>query len=370
MQSSIPPLIPSEVEGRTGRGASLDFARDERSWVRGAMVGPAFAWMTMWSKGGPVFPLVHHPDYVAPLPPGHSFPMDKYGLVMAALREAGAAWDEHAPEPMPRAWIEAVHSPDYVEMVMAASVDRERERRIGFPVTERVRRRSLLSSGGTYLAARLAMETGYAANTAGGSHHAMPDTGAGYCVLNDLAIAANRTLAEGRAKRVMIVDLDVHQGDGTAVMLAGRADAFTFSMHAAKNFPVRKARSSRDVELPDGLGDADYLEVLARELPACLDAFSPDLVLYQAGVDPHVDDRLGRLALTDGGLEARDRFVMGECRRRGVPLASVLGGGYSRNGDRMAIARRHARSIIALADESGASVLSSASADARRPLRL
>ena len=298
-----------------------------------------------------MFPLVHHPDYVAPLPPGHSFPMDKYGLVMVALREAGAAWDEHAPEPCPREWVEAVHTPDYVDMVMTASVDRERERRIGFPVTERVRRRSLLSSGGTYLAARLAIGAGYAANTAGGSHHAMPDTGAGYCVLNDLAVAANRLLAEGVVRRVMIVDLDVHQGDGTAVMLAGRMDTFTFSMHGAKNFPVRKARSSRDVELPDGMTDDAYLETLARELPPCLDEFLPDLVLYQAGVDPHVDDRLGRLALTDEGLEARDRFVMRACRQRGIPLMSVLGGGYSRDGDRMTVARRHARSIVTLADE-------------------
>ena len=247
-------------------------------------------------------PLVHHPDYVAPLPPGHRFPMDKYGLVMTALREVGACWEEHVPEPMPRKWIEAVHSADYVEAVMTATVDRERERRIGFPVTEHMRQRALLASGGTWLAATFALRHGYAANTAGGSHHAMPDGGAGYCVLNDLAIAANRLLSEGLARRVMIVDLDVHQGDGTAVMLAGRADVFTFSMHGTNNFPVRKARSSHDVDLPDGLDDAGYLEVLARELPPLLDRFAPDLVLYQAGVDPHVDDRLGRLALTDAGL--------------------------------------------------------------------
>ncbi|MDO9487043.1 MAG: histone deacetylase [Sphingomonadaceae bacterium] len=296
-----------------------------------------------------MFPLVHHPAYVAPLPPGHSFPMDKYGLVMVALREAGAVWNEHVPEPMPRDWIEAVHSADYVEAVMTATVDRERERRIGFPVTERMRLRSLLAAGGTFLAAKLALDQGFAANSAGGSHHAMPDGGAGYCVLNDLAIAAHRLLAEGAARRVMIVDLDVHQGDGTAVMLAGRTDAFTFSMHAAKNFPARKARSSHDVDLPDGVEDAAYLEALARELPPCLDRFRPDLVLYQAGIDPHVDDRLGRLALSDAGLAARDAFVMGECRRRGVPLASVLGGGYSRDGDRLDVARRHARSILALA---------------------
>lgn len=294
------------------------------------------------------FPLVHHPDYVAPLPPGHSFPMDKYGLLMLALEEAGAAYARIAPEPCPRAWIEAVHAPDYVTAVLSAAVDPVRERRIGFPVTPRVARRSQLSAGGTYLAGRLALRHGYAANGAGGSHHAMPEAGAGYCVLNDLGIAAHRLLAEGHARRVMIVDLDVHQGDGTAVMLAGREDAFTFSMHAAKNFPARKARSSRDVELPDGMEDEAYLGRLAHELPPCLEAFRPDLVLYQAGVDPHADDRLGRLALSDAGLMARDRFVMSECRRRGIPLASVLGGGYSRNGDASVVARRHAATILTL----------------------
>ncbi|MFC3711813.1 histone deacetylase [Sphingoaurantiacus capsulatus] len=295
--------------------------------------------------------LVHHPDYVAPLPPGHSFPMDKYGQVMLALREAGAEWEEHRPEPMPRQWIEAVHSAEYVEAVLTATVDRERERRIGFPVTERVSRRSQLSSGGTWLAANLALTHGYAANTAGGSHHALPDGGAGYCVLNDLAITTNRLLTEGAVRRVMIVDLDVHQGDGTAVMLAGRTDAFTFSMHAAKNFPVRKARSSHDVELPDGIGDDAYLETLCCELPPMLDRFAPDIVLYQAGVDPHMEDRLGRLALSDAGLDARDRFVMAECRERGIALASTLGGGYSRGDALIEVSRRHARSILALATE-------------------
>lgn len=296
-----------------------------------------------------MFAIAHHPDYVAPLPAGHSFPMDKYGLLIVALAEAGAAFELFEPEPMPRDWIAAVHAPAYVDAVLAARVDRERERRIGFPVTERVARRSLLSSGGTYLAARLALARGFAANSAGGSHHALPDGGAGYCVLNDLAIATNRLLAEGHARRVMIVDLDVHQGDGTAVMLAGRTDAFTFSMHAAKNFPVRKAASSRDVELPDGTEDDEYLGVLSRELPPLLDAFAPDLVLYQAGVDPHIEDRLGRLALSDAGLAARDRFVMLEAGRRGIALASVVGGGYSR-GDVMSVARRHAASIMALAE--------------------
>ena len=293
-----------------------------------------------------MFALVHHPDYVAPLPPGHSFPMDKYGLVMLALEEAGAAFERFEPEPMPRGWIEAVHAHDYVEAVLTQCVDREIERRIGFPVTPRVARRSQLAMGGTYLAGRLALKRGFAANSAGGSHHALPDTGAGYCVFNDLAVAANRLRSEGEARRILIVDLDVHQGDGTAVIFAGDPDVFTFSVHAEKNFPVRKARSHLDVALADGVDDDGYLAAVEQELPRLLDDFQPDLVYYQAGVDPHVDDRLGRLALTDVGLARRDAYVMTECRRRGVPLASVLGGGYG--ADRMAVARRHAASIMTL----------------------
>lgn len=292
---------------------------------------------------------VHHPDYVAELPSDHSFPMSKYRLLIDALAERGTALAQHTPEPVPRAWVEAVHAPAYVAAVLAATVDRAIERRIGFPVTPRVARRSVLSAGGTHLAARLALAHGYAANGAGGSHHALHDTGAGYCVLNDLAIAATRLLAEADARRILIVDLDVHQGDGTAALLAHEPRAFTFSMHAEKNFPVRKQPSDRDVPLPDGTTDAAYLAILAAELPPILDAFRPDIILYQAGVDPHVDDKLGRLALTDYGLEVRDRFVMREAAQRSVPLASVLGGGYGP--DRLAIARRHAASIIALADE-------------------
>lgn len=297
-----------------------------------------------------MFAVVHHPDYVAPLPPGASFPMDKYALVMLALDElVPGSFRVVTPEPMPPAWIEAIHDPAYVEAVLTQTVAPERERRIGFPVTERVTRRALLSAGGTYAAARIALSEGYAANAAGGSHHALPDGGAGYCVFNDLAVTANRLIAEGRARRILVVDLDVHQGDGTAVCLGGRPEIATFSMHAERNFPVRKARSTRDVALPDGVVDAAYLDTLLRELPPLLAAHSPDLVLYQAGVDPHGDDRLGRLALTDAGLEARDRAVMRLCRAAGVPVASTLGGGYGN--DRMAIARRHARTMIALAEE-------------------
>ena len=221
-----------------------------------------------------------------------------------------------------------------------------KERAIGFPVTARVARRSLLSVGGTWLAARLALTHGYAANSAGGSHHARADTGAGYCVFNDLAIAANRLIAERRAHRILILDCDVHQGDGTASLTAGRDDIFTLSLHAEKNFPVRKARSSRDVPLPDGIGDEAYLATLSEEVPAVIASFGPDFILYQAGVDPHAQDRLGRLALTDEGLIARDAYIGRVAAEHGLPIASTLGGGYGE--DRMEVARRHARAMQTL----------------------
>ncbi len=295
-----------------------------------------------------MFALVHHREYVAPLPPGNRFPMSKYALLMPALAELGARYQLHMPAPMPRAAIEAVHDPAYVAAVFDGTLTSEQTRRIGFPVTTEVVARSRRVMGGTYLAARLALRQGIAVNTAGGSHHALADAGAGYCVFNDLAVAAQRLLSEGHVARLMVVDLDVHQGDGTAAILAGRDDAITFSMHAAKNFPVRKARSTRDVELPDGMGDAEYLAVLAAELPPLLDQHRPQLVLYQSGVDPHVDDRLGRLALSDVGLAARDRFVVRACATRDIPLATTLGGGYGN--DVAAVAMRHARSIKAAAD--------------------
>ena len=286
---------------------------------------------------------------MAPQPTRGTFKFDKYITVMQALRDSGSPMTEHAPQPMPRAWLEAVHDPAYVDEVFRAEVPREKERRIGFPVTERIRDRVRHTNGGTWLAARLAMEHGYAANSAAGSHHALADTGAGYCVFNDLAVAANRLIAEGDAKRILIVDLDVHQGDGTASLTAGREDIFTLSLHAEKNFPVRKARSSRDVALPDSLDDEGYMDALDRHLPAIFDQFVPDLVLYQAGVDPHVDDRLGRLSLTNAGLDQRDRYVVNLARRNGIPIASALGGGYG--DDPHEVGARHARSMLAMADE-------------------
>jgi acetoin utilization deacetylase AcuC-like enzyme len=288
---------------------------------------------------------------MAPPPERGSFRFDKYQLVMAVLRQSGEPITEHAPPPCPREWLEAVHDPDYVEQVLTQTVPREKERRIGFPVTAHIAQRVQHTNGGTWYAARLAMTHGYAANSAAGSHHALYDTGAGYCVFNDLAVTANRLIArcDGHrlVRRVLIVDLDVHQGDGTASLTAGRDDIVTFSMHAEKNFPVRKARSDIDVALPDGTGDDAYLAALEQHLPRILNDTSPDIVLYQAGVDPHRDDRLGRLALSDEGLAARDSFVVRQVRGRGLPIASALGGGYGN--DPQVVATRHARSMLTMA---------------------
>ena len=288
--------------------------------------------------------IVHHPDYVAPGQPRSGYQWNKNGAIRDLLREAGDAIEWFEPEAMPREWIEAAHDPGYVAEVVEARVPRAKERRIGFPINEAVARRAQIVPGGTYLAATLALDRGFAANSAGGSHHALADTGAGYCVFNDLAIAAIRLADEGR--RVLIVDCDVHQGDGTAALTAGRPGIATYSIHAAKNFPARKAQSTLDVPLADGVGDDEYLDTLATTLAPMLDAERPDLVLYQAGIDPFEGDRLGRLKLTDGGLARREHLVARLAIDRGIPLASTVGGGYG--DDVMAIARRHVSAMLNL----------------------
>jgi acetoin utilization deacetylase AcuC-like enzyme len=241
---------------------------------------------------------------------------------------------------VPADWLTAAHDPDYIAAVLAAAVPPPITRRIGFPVTPAVALRTRLVAGGTYGAANLALRSGWAANGAGGSHHAGPQGGAGFCVTNDLAVAALRLRAEGAVGRILILDLDVHQGDGTALIMAGRDDIITCSLHAERNFPVRKAHSHHDIALPDGVGDADYLAILATALSDWLARYRPQLVLLQAGVDPHGDDALGRLALTDAGLAARDALVARACHAAGSALAVTLGGGYG--ADPALVARRHA----------------------------
>lgn len=291
--------------------------------------------------------VVHHPGYVLPAAYAPTPKANKNALIRDALLGFGDAIEWIEPERMPLDWLRAVHCPDYVAEVVEARVPAHKERRIGFPVTPPVALRSQLVPGGTYAAALAAKEQGFAANTGGGSHHALHDTGAGYCVFNDLALAAVRLIGEGEARRVLIVDCDVHQGDGTASLTAGHPDIATFSIHAERNFPVRKARSTLDVALPDGTQDDEYLQLLEHHLIPLVDKFAPDLILYQAGVDPLADDRLGRLALTQDGIDRRDSFVATLAQSRAIPLASTPGGGY--NADLTEIARRHVRSILTLA---------------------
>jgi acetoin utilization deacetylase AcuC-like enzyme len=291
-----------------------------------------------------VIALVHHPDYVAPAPADSRYRWNKNGLVRDHLEASGEAIEWIEPEAMGRDWLERVHAAAYVEEVLSAGVPREKERRIGFPVTEVVARRAQRVPGGTYRAALEALARGFAANNAGGSHHALHETGAGYCVFNDLAVAAVRLVEEKRVGRVLVVDCDVHQGDGTAALTAEREEIATYSIHAEKNFPVRKTVSTVDVALADGTGDAEYLQALEESLVPLLDAFAPDLILYQGGVDPFEGDRLGRLALSQAGLDARDTMVAGLAKARGLPLAATLGGGYG--ADIGEVAARHARTIL------------------------
>lgn len=275
-------------------------------------------------------PLVYHPAYSAPLPSSHRFPMAKFRLLHDHLLQRDLARPEqlHQPLPIPRRALELVHSRGYHEAFSRDQLSRQEQRRIGLPATRPLVRRSWLAVGGTLLTARLALEHGLACHLAGGTHHAFPDYGSGFCIFNDVAVAAQVLLAEGAVTRLMVIDLDVHQGDGTAAIFAGDGRVVTVSAHAASNFPLRKQTSDHDLALADGLDDAGYLAAVGPLLPDLLEQGRPDLVLYNAGVDPHRDDRLGRLALSDTGLLLRDRMVLEACLRRGIPVATVIGGGY------------------------------------------
>ena len=284
-------------------------------------------------------PIVHHPAYDAKFDPRHRFPMGKFGLVAKILREDGLVPNGfHVPGVASSYWVGRVHDPAYVAQVFAADVPHAIEKRIGFEVDERVARRSRRATAGTWLAAKLALQHGLACNTAGGSHHAGPEGGAGFCVFNDVAVAASALLKTGDVERISVLDCDVHQGDGTARIFANEPRVQTVSIHAERNYPDEKAVSDLDVPLRDGVRDDEYLDALARTLPV-VDAFEPEIVFYNAGVDPHRDDRLGRLLLTDKGLTRRDTLVFAHFRHRTVPIVGVLGGGYSR--ELRTLARRH-----------------------------
>jgi acetoin utilization deacetylase AcuC-like enzyme len=269
--------------------------------------------------------------YPLPLPPGHRFPAAKYALLRRRLEAhaaAGAPLEFIEPHAATDDELVRAHDRGYVGRVLAGRLTSQEVRRIGFPWSPELVARSLRSTGAAVDAAAAALEDGVAASLAGGTHHAGPDWGEGYCLFNDTAVAARELQARGAVRRVLIVDCDVHQGNGTAAIFAGDESVFTLSLHGERNFPLRKQPGSLDVGLPDGTGDEPYLAALAAALDTSFDRSRPDLVLYIAGADPFAGDRLGRLSLTKAGLAARDRLVFAAGRAAGAPVAIVCGGGY------------------------------------------
>lgn len=271
--------------------------------------------------------------FVLPLPEGHRFPMVKYSMLRERVEEAGIceSGELRIPHPVTDQQILRSHTPNYLNHVVSGTLTDKEIRRIGFPWSERMVGRSRRASGGTLEACRAALEEGFAANLAGGTHHSFADRGEGYCVFNDSAIAAHALQAEGLVDRILIVDTDVHQGNGTASILSGDSSVFTFSIHGAKNFPFHKEESDLDVSLPDGADDTEFLASLERGLDRALEESEPEIAIYLAGADPFEDDRLGRLKVTKPGLAERDRLVLETCQKHNIPVALTMAGGYARN---------------------------------------
>lgn len=264
------------------------------------------------------------------LPDGHRFPGTKYGMLRQKLIEQNIMPEAmlHASPLVDDTGLLQAHDPAYIASIDEGTIAPAAMRRIGFPWSAHIAQRARATMGGAVKAAHSALNDGLSGQLAGGTHHAHYDFGAGYCVFNDFAVAALALLAEGSVERVAIIDLDVHQGDGNAAILSPRDDVFVLSLHGEKNFPFRKSVSDLDINLPDGIEDDAYLGALADALPAIW-AFKPHLVLYQAGVDPLAEDKLGRMALTYEGLMARDRMVLSACKDRGIPVSMAIGGGYA-----------------------------------------
>lgn len=276
--------------------------------------------------------------------------MTKYERVRNRLVEEGTveATDLVEPEPATDALLRLVHTDDYLSRLTAGALTDREIRRLGFPWSPELVQRARCAVAGTLAAAQRALETGASGNLAGGTHHAFPGHGEAFCTLNDMAVTIRTLRRERRVRRVAIVDCDVHQGNANAEIFDGDADTMTFSMHGAGNYPLFKKTSDIDIELPKGAGDDEFLTALDSVVPGMLDRFQPDLVLYQAGVDPHENDRLGTLAMTLGGLATRDRYVFEACKRVGVPVVSTMGGGYGRDLDTTIEA--HANTIRVLKD--------------------
>ena len=287
-------------------------------------------------------PLVYHRIYDIPLPEKHRFPGSKYSALLMILESEGLikSFLKYSPKPATAAQLSIVHGQNYLQAVESGNLSKQHETRIGLPWSETLRSRSFLAANGTLLAAQLALQTGIACHAAGGTHHAHSDFGAGFCVFNDLAYASRALIELKLAKKVLILDCDVHQGDGTARILAKDKNIFTCSIHCADNYPAKKAKSDLDIPIPRGAGDEQYLSLLEQCLSK-LDRtnFIPDLVIYNAAVDVHARDKLGLLQMTSGGIEARDRYILSHFKKRQIPIATTMGGGYGETSEE--VAKRH-----------------------------
>ena len=275
-------------------------------------------------------PIIYHERYSAPLPSTHRFPMEKFRLLRRLLLDEEVIQQQQifSPLSITRQDLERIHKRSYHEAFSRDQLTLPEQRRIGLPATRPLVQRTWLAVGGTLLTARMALRHGVACHLAGGTHHAHPGFGSGFCIFNDVAITAKVLLDHGELERILVVDLDVHQGDGTAACFQNDSRVTTLSVHAASNFPLRKVSGDVDIALPDATGDDAYVEAIGDRVPQLLDQHQPDLVLFNAGVDPHSNDRLGRLDLSDAGLLQRDHLVLDAALRRNIPIATVIGGGY------------------------------------------
>ena len=279
-------------------------------------------------------PVINHEDYFAKIGDDHKFPINKFGELAKYLIKNKIVKKFIKPYPCSEETLKRAHSEKYVKDIKNKTLDQTKIKKIGFPLVDSVVQRSLVATGGTVLASKLAIDSGLACNTAGGSHHANFEEGAGYCVFNDVAVAAHYLLDRGLASRILIIDLDVHQGNGNSDIFKNNKNVFTFSMHSKSNYPAKKSISDLDVELEDNLEDKNYLKTLMFYLNK-LNKESFDYVFYIAGVDIHFNDRLGKLKITDDGIKERDEIITQNFFSRGIPLCGVLGGGYNKDFDKL-----------------------------------
>ena len=275
-------------------------------------------------------PVVNHPDYVAKINDDNKFPIEKFGALAKHLLENDVVKKFHIPKECSFETLKTSHSIEYINHIKNKTLDIKAQKKIGFPINNSVVKRPFIATGGTVLASKLALDAKLACNTAGGSHHATFECGAGYCVFNDVAVAANYLKNKGYAKKVLIIDLDVHQGNGNSEIFKNDKDVLTFSMHCASNYPAKKSKSDIDIELKDHMEDAEYLNILHNNLKE-LNENKYDFVFYVAGVDIHFEDRLGKLKITDEGINKRDQIVIENFYSRNIPLCGVLGGGYNKS---------------------------------------